>query len=247
MDPNEIFIKTVLTDKVKIPPRSLSKSIKKHVQFLLSKKFAGICSYHGYIKQNSIEIIKMSIGKVKDVHLNGDVEYSVTYNAHVCNPAIGSTVRAKVVNQNMFGILGEVSVMSGNTLVPVLEVIISKMIDVDETLHINNIKIGDMINVEILKKKFELGDEKIINVGKIIQDNVAKHILDGEDAEEEEIEDAYSEEEEDEEEEEEKSEEDEEEDDEEEEEDEEEEWSDEDEEAGGGGSEVGESISDVEI
>jgi hypothetical protein len=36
-----------------------------------------------------------------------------------------------------------------------------------------------MINVEILKKKFELGDTKIMSVGKLIKENIVKHELDG--------------------------------------------------------------------
>ena len=178
---NDIFIKAVLVDKVKLKPRALCKNKSVLFQDMLAQRFEGVCTYHGYIKKGSISIVRYTAGLVKDVFLNGDVEYHVTYNALVCNPAIGSTVRAKVINQNMFGILGEVSVMCNGQTVPVLEVIITKMTDVDDDAKVSfdDIAINDMINVEILKKKFELGDTKILNVGRIIKNDIEKHELDG--------------------------------------------------------------------
>lgn len=175
MDPNDIFIKVALSDKVKLKPGALCKNKTGIIQDILVRKYEGVCSYHGYIKHGSIAISKIGAGMIKDVFLNGDVEYTVTYNALVCNPAIGSMVRVKVINKNMFGILGEVSVSHGGIAVPVLEVIVSKMTADEENVEIEDIAIGDMVNVEILKKKFELGDDKIINVGRIIKDDVDKH------------------------------------------------------------------------
>jgi len=175
MDLNDIFIKVSLSDKVKLKPGTLCKNKTGIIQDILVRKYEGVCSYHGYIKHGSIAIAKIGSGMIKDVFLNGDVEYTVTYNALVCNPAIGSTVRVKVINKNMFGILGEVSVSHGGIAVPVLEVIVSKMTADEENVEIDDIAIGDMVNVEILKKKFELGDDKIINVGRIIKDDVDKH------------------------------------------------------------------------
>jgi DNA-directed RNA polymerase subunit E'/Rpb7 len=164
----DIFVRAVLVDKIKVSPTYLRKNKATILHNILVDRFEGKCSYHGYIKRQSIAIVKCSAGIVKDVCLNGDVEYNISYSALVCNPAIGSVVRAKVVNQNMFGILAEVYVM-GNV---VLEIVIAKMIEPgDEPL--DNIKINDMVNVEIIKKKFELGDEKIINVGKIIKGDAA--------------------------------------------------------------------------
>ena len=165
---DEIFVDAVLVDKVKIKPRGLCQNKQSILQDILINKFEGKCSYHGYIKRGSIKIIKCSAGQVKDVTLNGDTEYLVSYRALVCNPIIGSIVRAKVVNQNKFGILAEVTI---NGTEPVLEIIITKMIEPGE-IPLDKIKVGDMVNVEILKKRFELNDDRITNVGKIIHSNV---------------------------------------------------------------------------
>lgn len=187
----DIFVKVILSDRIKLKPDSLCKNKTNVIHGMLARKYEGTCSYHGYIKHGSISIVKIGSGMIKDVFLNGDVEYVITYSALVCNPAIGSTVRVKVINKNMFGILGEVSVSHGGISVPVLEVIVSKMTADEENTELDSIMIGDMVNVEILKKKFELGDDKIINVGRVIKDDVDKHIhdLDGGDANDSGVED----------------------------------------------------------
>lgn len=187
----DIFVRVMLLDKIKLQPGTLCKNKTNFIHNMLARKYEGTCSYHGYIKHGSISIVKIGSGMIKDVFLNGDVEYTITYSALVCNPAIGSTVRVKVINKNMFGILGEVSVTHGGISVPVLEVIVSKMTADEENVELDTIMIGDMVNVEILKKKFELGDDKIINVGRVIKDDVDKHIhdLDGGDANDSQVED----------------------------------------------------------
>jgi len=169
----DIFIRVTFSDKVKLKPNMLIRNKNGVLLDHLLAKYGDKCTYHGFILKDSISIVKYSSGQIKDVLLNGDVEYVVTYSARVCNPAIGSTVSATVVNQNMFGILAEVSANDS----PVLEVIVAKGGPDTPSTTFDSIKIGDVINVEILKKKFELGDTKIMSVGKLV--HYQKHELDG--------------------------------------------------------------------
>ena len=166
---DDIFVSAILTDKVRIKSNGLCKNKEPIIHDILVQKFEGKCSYHGYIKRESIRISKCSAGVIDDVSLKGYTDFTVAYHALVCNPVIGSVVRAKVVNQNKFGILAEVAI---NGTDPVLEIIITKMVEQGEPA-LGNINVGDMINVEILKKKFELGDEKIKNVGRITSSPMA--------------------------------------------------------------------------
>jgi len=165
---SSIYIEVPVTDRVKLKPHQLCQNIKPLLVDLLKSKFEGKCAYHGYIEKGSItedSIVNYSSGKVRDVLLNGDVEYVVTYNAKICNPAKGSIVKAKVVNQNMYGILADAQ--------KVLEIIIPKK-DSDVDVDLNLIKTGDEIHVEIIGKKFELGDTKMTIVGKIGRDKNKK-------------------------------------------------------------------------
>lgn len=178
---NDFFIKTLLTDKVKLQPKFLCKNVDSILHKILVKKFEGTCSYHGYIKSGSIKIHKVSLGQVQAFSLNGDVIYTVSYHAEVCNPCIGSIVKAKVVNMNKFGILAECGIEISNSYVPILEIIIAKnTVEITSEVDFNSIKIHQDIFIEILGKKYELNDKKISVVGKIIQTKDQKNILDDE-------------------------------------------------------------------
>jgi DNA-directed RNA polymerase subunit E'/Rpb7 len=168
-----IFIKTLLTDKVKVKPAQLGSNIDDVLLFILKEKFESKCTYHGYIKPGSIKIEKYSTGYVQAFSLNGDIIYNVTYYAMVCNPSIGSVITAKVVNMNKFGLLAEANVNVDGQSIPVLEIIIAKsMINIENERPIDSIVVGDVINVEILGKKYELNDKKISVVGRIVQKDV---------------------------------------------------------------------------
>lgn len=179
MENNDIFVKTLLTDKIKLQPGKLSRNVKNHLLFVLQNKFEGVCSYHGFIKPASINIHKHSLGSIMAVSLNGDVEFKVQYYADVCNPSIGSIVHTKIVNSNKFGFLAYTGIRSGDrgVLTPILEIIIAKA-NSDTSIMNDNLQVGDEIYVEIIGKKFELGDKKICAIGRINTAASDKNILD---------------------------------------------------------------------
>lgn len=152
---DDIFLDTILSDKVCLSPIIIRDGLKEVIVERLKNRFENVCTHHGFIRQDSIEIVKYSLGQVRTFSLNGDVIFNVMYKAQVCNPAIGSTVSAKVVNMNKFGILAE--------SLGILEIIVPR-----EDLTIVY-KVGQDISVNILGKKFELGDTKLSIVGKILQ------------------------------------------------------------------------------
>lgn len=178
---SDIFVRTYLNDKIKVKPQFLCKNIKDYIHNVLVSKFEGKCTYHGYIKPNSIKIIKVSLGQVQAITLNGDIVYNVQYQADVCNPSIGSIIQAKVVNTNVFGILAECGIDIDNTYVPILEIIIAKnTVELSSDIDTSYIKTGHVLYVEILGKKYELNETKISIVGKVINSKNGKNILDKE-------------------------------------------------------------------
>ena len=166
MATTDIFIKTLLQDKVRIKPAELTSTIEQDILAILQNKFEGKCTKHGYIKNRSINIDKCGMGYVQTFSLNGDIIFNVSYYADVCNPAIGSIIDAKVVNMNKFGILAELSVKKD----VILEIIIAKsMVNIVNEIPIDNYSINDIITLEILGKKYELGDKKVSIVGRTVK------------------------------------------------------------------------------
>lgn len=180
MDNSDIFVRILLTDKVKLRPSQISTRLKEHLITSLRQKFEGTCSYHGFIKPNSIEIFKYSLGTIQALSLNGDVEYMVQYNADVCNPSIGSVVHTKIVNTNKFGVLAHTGITDENArFLPILEIVVAKnMVNAQNDRNVEDLKVGDEIHVEIIGKKFELSDKKISVVARIINTDNDRNILD---------------------------------------------------------------------
>lgn len=169
---DNIFITTLLADKIKIQPQHINKNIVNVLLIELQNKFEGKCSYHGYIKPSSISIFKYSMGQIQAFSLNGDVVYNVQYHCEVCNPSLGSIVQAKVVNMNKFGILAECSIVIKDMNVPILDIIVTK--NTIDSLKVNEVAVdelkkGDDIYIEVLGKKYELNDKKISVVGRIVK------------------------------------------------------------------------------
>jgi DNA-directed RNA polymerase subunit E'/Rpb7 len=175
----DIFVRSLLTDKVKVRARQISKGLKETLTHQLKRKFEGVCSHHGYIKPDSIEIYKYSMGRVVSVSLNGDVNYQVQFFADVCNPVVGSLVQVRVVNSNKFGILTQATINYRGVTKPVLDVVLAR-----SEQNLDKYAVGDSIAVEIVGKRFTLGQDKISALGKVSKKQGAlENILDQTDSE----------------------------------------------------------------
>ncbi len=171
-------IKAVLRDFVKLHANEIGSNFRDVIQLKLCQMSEGICTRHGYILPGSIKVLSTSLGRMDGASLNGAVVYEAEYEAQLYNPTIGSRVKARVVNINRFGILAhahmsDASIDSTSAMMTtrdVLEIIVAKQggtvlaSDVD----LENVRIGDIVTVEILGKRFELNDTKISIIGKII-------------------------------------------------------------------------------
>jgi DNA-directed RNA polymerase subunit E'/Rpb7 len=165
MENNDIFVRSLLHDKIKILPSQLDKNVRKHILKTLQKKYEGLCSNHGYIQRGSVQIFKVSMGSVLAVSLNGYVEYRIQYYAEVCNPSVHSIIPSKIVNSNKFGFLAHTGIRENGVFTPILEIILPR-----NTLPSNvQFEIGDEVWCEVVGKKFELGDHRICIVGKLVE------------------------------------------------------------------------------
>lgn len=174
MDVNKNFILAEFVDNIKIHPKYIGKDIERNILKELKQRKEGICSDHGYIKKNTIRIIKVSSGKVEMSTFHGYMNFMVKYSAMVCNPVKGNIVNAVVVNMNNFGILCSSFITEDNgSKTPILEIIIPKhslTIQSDVDLK-NSVKINNEVKVQIVGKKYQLYNKKISIIGKIVKSN----------------------------------------------------------------------------
>ena len=159
---NDVFVKVMLKDNVKLKSTQLGRNLKEILSFQLKKKYEGICTHHGYILEGSISVQSYSAGKIIDISLNGDILYSVSYYAYICNPCIGGIIKCKTINKNKFGLLAISEIEIEDNKIQILEIIVPQTMS--DTTEIN---VDEYIYIEIVGKKFELHDKKISIIGKL--------------------------------------------------------------------------------
>lgn len=165
-----LFVRSVVRENIKIHPEKLSTNVLEAVSQRVRKKFEGTCSRHGYIRTGSIEVIKYSLGHVQTDMLNGDVTFVTQFSADIANPAVGAVVSAVVKNINRFGIAAETGIrLPEGSYVPILDILIPKQtINFASEIDLESVHINDTISIEILARKFNIGDAKITVVGRVI-------------------------------------------------------------------------------
>ena len=161
----ELFIPIKFVSSISLKPYEVNNKIDDIFLKKIKNKYEGLCTKHGYIKKNSIKIIKRSIGTFIQEHFNANINYNFQCVAEIFNPIKGSIIKAIVQNKNEMGILAK----SFYENEAILEVIIPKIsAGIKSDIDLNMLNIGDEIYVEIFGKKFILYDKCISIIGKAI-------------------------------------------------------------------------------
>ena len=164
---SSIYFHNVLNTKITLPSSAINKGdINSEVINYLKSTLEGKCSKDGYIKKDTISILKKSLGKFEIGQFNGNMTYNVEFSAQFCNPVEGTQIECKVISINKIGILCMVS-DSENQPIKVL---------IPRHTHLNNedfskIVVGNILLIEVIGKRFELNESFISVVGKLISIN----------------------------------------------------------------------------
>lgn len=164
-----MFMPIKFNTTIILMPNELNKNFETTILQKIKSTLENSCSKHGYIKKDSIKVIKRSPGYIKEAHFNGNIAYDLNCIAEICNPAQDSMVKCVVKAKNNLGLLaiGKYEDMA------ILEVIIPKITSgILSDVNIDNINVGDEINVIVCGKKFTLYDKMISIIGRIIKDKV---------------------------------------------------------------------------
>lgn len=162
----DLFIPIKFKTSIQLMPNEITNDFQNTILQKLKNNLESVCSKHGYIKKDSIKIIKRSIGTFKKQNFNGNIIFELECIAEICNPAQGSIIKCKVKAKNSLGILAEGYFNN----IPILEIIIPKIsAGIQSEINIDTVNMGDEINVEVVGKKFQLFDKHISIIGKAIK------------------------------------------------------------------------------
>jgi hypothetical protein len=162
----ELFIPIKFRTTVILTPNEINNNFENLILNKLRLNFESICSKYGYIKKNTIKIIKRSVGTLKKEHFNANVYFDVICIAEICNPAQGSIIKCKVKAKNSLGLLAE----GYYDNIPILQIIIPKIsAGIQSEINIDTININDEIKIEVCGKKYQLFDKHISIIGRAIK------------------------------------------------------------------------------
>jgi hypothetical protein len=162
----ELFIPIKFRTTVILTPSEINIDYETTILTKIKKNYESICSKYGYIKKDTIKIIKRSVGQLKKEHFNSNCYFDVICIAEICNPAQGSIIKCKVKAKNSLGVLAE----GYYDNIPILEIIIPKIsAGIQSEINIDTINIGDEIKIEVCGKKYQLFDKHISIIGRAIK------------------------------------------------------------------------------
>jgi DNA-directed RNA polymerase subunit E'/Rpb7 len=162
-----MFMPIKFNTTIILVPNELTRDFDRTIINKVKNTLENCCSKHGYIKKDTIKIIKRSAGYFKESHLNGNVAFDISCIAEICNPSQDSVIKCEIIAKNNLGLraIGMYEDMA------ILEVCIPKITSgIQSEVNIDNINIGDIVNVKVCGKKFTLYDKMISIIGKIIKD-----------------------------------------------------------------------------
>ena len=155
---HNIFYTSIINEKISLYPSELNADIDSIILSKIKKKLGDKCHKNGFIKKDSIKLLERSIGSIKSSHFNGNVIYNVKIEVKVCNPKEDDIIMCKVLGKNKMGILA-------NNFP--LTIALSKLHHEDLS-KFDSINPGDSIKVSVICTKFELNDNEIDVVAKLI-------------------------------------------------------------------------------
>lgn len=168
---DELFIPTELSTSISIESRNINNKLDDIITKKLKNSMEGKCVKNGYIRPNSIKILKRSMGNVLTSQFNGSVLYNIIYVAELCNPLEGASIEAQVLNINKMGVLAGIP----NEESSPLNILLAKQHHIDNVTF-ENLKEGDIIQIKVIGKRYEFGDSQISIIGILHEQEVENEL-----------------------------------------------------------------------
>jgi len=167
-----IYKNNIIKTTVSLKPLELSKDIDGILQGKLKDLYEGKCIKEGYVRKNSISIKKRSIyGILENGPTDGTVNYDIIYSAEICNPNENDILEIQITKSTKVGLIGE-SLDNDNILQVFLPI---EYHQDDEILKKISQRVLDKeknitAKIEVICKKFNYNDKKIVIIGRLIED-----------------------------------------------------------------------------
>lgn len=154
-----LFIRSTLFHKINLLPHEIKHDVDAIILEKLKNEVGDRCIKEGYVRKESIELLKRSIGVVDCIHFNGRISFQITYSAEVCNPTEGLKLKGRIADINKMGAIINIKPLS---------IILPKQQPQIDLEVFKGLSVNDEVLVSIVGCIFELYDTEINAVGTIV-------------------------------------------------------------------------------
>jgi hypothetical protein len=150
--------------KISLSPKDLNGLLSRSTEDILIEKvkakLENKCTTNGFVLPGSLRLVSRSVGYFEPARFTGDAVYYVKSEGKVLYPADGVKVIATVIRKNKMGMY----VVHRDAI----------RIQIPRDLHLGNEEyeeadIGDNVEVELKRSKFQVNDTFILATGKYIR------------------------------------------------------------------------------
>jgi DNA-directed RNA polymerase subunit E'/Rpb7 len=149
-------------EQVSLTPKDMRvmiESIENIVTDKVKGRLEGRCSRHGFVVPDTLKVLSRSMGSLEKGRFTGSIIFHVQAEGTVLNPPDGAILEGEVIRKNKMGIY-----VSYKDAIRVI---------IPRDLHIGNeafeaVEIGERVEVEIKKSRFQVNDPYILSVGAFV-------------------------------------------------------------------------------
>jgi hypothetical protein len=157
---DDLYSKTILTTKVVVPFILVGSNVETTIKNTISAKFEGKCIVEGFVKPDSISIIKFSSGTLASKY----VEFEVVFECNICCPVEGMQINCYAKNITQAGIRAFTSLDEKKSPV----IIYVSRDHHSSNPYFNSINEKDFIRIRVIGQRFELNDKQVSVIGQLM-------------------------------------------------------------------------------
>ena len=159
---NTIYI----DDRIALTPRELNKiesveDIRHALEQKLKDKYENKCHTSGYIRPDSVHLLAKTAGAYEHGRFTGNILYDCRVSCEVYYPTANSIVHVKIHKLNKMAAIG---LLATDSMGDPMRVNLPRDLHLGD-IRFNDLEIGQIVPVEILKSRFQTNDPYIQTVG----------------------------------------------------------------------------------
>ena len=156
----DLYSKTILTTKVVIPFILVGSNVETTIKNTISNKVEGRCIVEGYVKPESVHIIKFSSGTLASKY----IEFDVVFECSICCPVEGMRICCYAKNITQAGIRAFTSLDEKKSPV----IIYVSRDHHSSNSYFNSVNEKDFICIRVIGQRFELNDKQVSVIGELV-------------------------------------------------------------------------------